>query len=107
MRMRMSMLVVATTALSVVFVGVVLAAGEPTEPIPAAKQAKLLEKFGDQGIDADSDGVLTHEEVKAFFVQKHGDGKAGKHGCGEGKHHGMKEGKHHGMKGGMHSGILD
>ncbi len=28
---------------------------------------RLLDKFGDQGIDADGDGTLTREEVKTFF----------------------------------------
>ena len=41
--------------------------GPCTDPIPADKQAKLLEKFGDQGIDANKDGILTCDEVKAFF----------------------------------------
>jgi Ca2+-binding EF-hand superfamily protein len=38
-----------------------------TDPIPAEKQAKLLKKFGDKGIDANKDGKLTSDEVKAFF----------------------------------------
>ena len=90
MRKQMSMLVAATAALSVVFAGVAVAASEPTESIPAAKQAKLLDKFGDQGIDADGDGVLTHEEVKAFFGEKHHRGATGMHGPKGGEHHGMK-----------------
>lgn len=106
MRMRVYMLVVATAAFAVVSVGVVLAVGEPTEPIPAARHAKLLERFGDQGIDADSDGVLTHEEIKAFFAAKHGHGEARKSGRKEGKHHGMKGCCPGGMKEGMHQGMM-
>ena len=37
------------------------------DPIPADKQANLLKNFGDKGIDADEDGALTCDEVKAFF----------------------------------------
>ncbi len=37
------------------------------QPIPDEKQAKLLETFGDEGIDANEDGVLTREEVREFF----------------------------------------
>ena len=106
MRMRVYKLVVATAACAVASVGVVFATGEPTEPILAAKHAKLLESFGDQGIDADSDGVLIHEEIKAFFAAKHGHGEARKTGCMEGKHHGMKECCPGGMKEGTHHGIM-
>ena len=38
-----------------------------TDPMPADMQAKLLEDFGEKGIDANADGTLTCEEVKAFF----------------------------------------
>ncbi len=114
MRKQMSMLVATTAALSVVFVGVVYAAGEPTEPISAAKQTKLLDKFGDQGIDADGDGVLTHEEVKTFFAEKLHPGAVGMHGVKEGKHqgmcgcfgHGMDKGMQHGMMGRMDYGEM-
>jgi Ca2+-binding EF-hand superfamily protein len=47
-----------------------------TDPIPAEKQAKLLEKFGDKGIDANKDGKLTCEEVQAFFKANPGEKKA-------------------------------
>ncbi|MHC4091269.1 MAG: EF-hand domain-containing protein [Planctomycetota bacterium] len=114
MRKQMSMMVAAAVAMSVAFVGVTFAAGEPTEPIPTAKQTKLLDKFGDEGIDADGDGVLTHEEVKAFFAEKYHPDDAGMHGLKEGKHqgmrgcfgHGMGKGKHHGMMGRMDYGEM-
>jgi Ca2+-binding EF-hand superfamily protein len=73
-------LVVLTFALSAGFVSVALADGEDTRPIPETTQAKMLERFGDEGIDADGDGVLTRDEVKAFFADKRGERKAGKHG---------------------------
>jgi len=41
--------------------------GQCTDPIPAQRQAKLLNDFGDKGIDANGDGALTCDEVKAFF----------------------------------------
>lgn len=37
------------------------------DPMPDGIQTKLLEEFGDAGIDADASGTLTCEEVKAFF----------------------------------------
>src|SRR3989304_7860838 len=37
------------------------------DPIPAEMQAKLLKDFGGKGIDANSDGALTCDEVKTFF----------------------------------------
>ena len=39
------------------------------KPIPEKKQTKLLEQFGDDGIDADGDGVLTRGEVTTFFKE--------------------------------------
>ena len=41
------------------------------DPIPQEKQTKLLEKFGEKGIDADQNGTLTCEETKAFFGKRH------------------------------------
>ena len=38
-----------------------------TDPMPDDLQAKLLNDFGDKGIDANGDGTLTCDEVKAFF----------------------------------------
>jgi len=69
-----------------------------TDPIPDDKQAKLLEHLGEKGIDANSDGKLTCEELKAFFAKnhKHG-GKDGKCGSGKSSHH-WKKGKHHSKK---------
>jgi hypothetical protein len=60
-----------------------------TDPIPADRQAKLLERFGSEGIDANKDGTLTCDEVKAFFAAKFGEMKggctgAGSHGRGKG-----------------------
>ena len=37
------------------------------DPIPDEIQTMLLERFGDDGIDADADGTLTCEEINAFF----------------------------------------
>ncbi|HVP09575.1 MAG TPA: hypothetical protein VMV94_00110 [Phycisphaerae bacterium] len=55
-----------------------------TDPIPAERQAKLLEKFGDKGIDANKDGTLTCDEVKAFF-KANPDLRPHKGGKGKGK----------------------
>ena len=41
--------------------------GSCVDPIPQNRQAQLLERFGERGIDANGDGVLTCEEVNAFF----------------------------------------
>jgi len=38
------------------------------DPIPDGIQARLLDRFGEEGIDADGNGVLTCEEVHAFFA---------------------------------------
>ena len=37
------------------------------DPMADDLQAKLLNDFGDKGIDANGDGTLTCDEVKAFF----------------------------------------
>ncbi len=39
------------------------------DPIPDDMQAGLLERHGSDGIDADGNGVLTCEEVEAFFAE--------------------------------------
>lgn len=97
-------LVLATAALSMAFVCVAIAGDAEGKPDCAGKQANLLEKFGDQGIDADGDGVVSHEEVKAFFAEKHGAGEHCMQGAKEGTHHGMGCGKGHGKMAGMHHG---
>jgi hypothetical protein len=53
------------------------------DPIPQERQAKLLEHFGDKGIDANKDSGLTCDEVKAFF-QANPELRPGPHGCGPG-----------------------
>jgi hypothetical protein len=53
--------------------------------INARRQERLLEKFGDQGIDADGNGTLTVDEVDAFFAENRPQGKRG--ACdGQGPH---------------------
>ena len=58
--------------------------------IPKERQEKLLAAFGDEGIDADGDGVLTRAEVRQFFGDQRGD-KMGRRG---GKHGDMGKGRH-------------
>jgi len=41
-----------------------------TDPMPANKQAKMMKRFGSKGIDANKDGVLTCDEVKAFYATR-------------------------------------
>ncbi len=92
-------LVVPALALVVTCASGALAADETDRPIVCDRQTRLLERFGDQGIDADGDGTLTRDEVHAFFADRHPDctsGKPGKKGCG---HHGMKGCGHYGMRG--------
>lgn len=43
------------------------AGADAARGIPEQRQTKLLEKFGEAGIDADKDGTLTRKEVRAFF----------------------------------------
>lgn len=49
------------------------------KPIRQHKQQRLMERFGDQGIDANGDGILTRAEVQAFHrengFQQHRGGK--------------------------------
>ncbi len=40
------------------------------QPIDEARQERMLERFGDEGIDADGDGILTRDEVRAFFADR-------------------------------------
>lgn len=56
--------------------GVVRAGDGPTNrPLPEQRQQRLLERFEDKGIDADEDGTLTREEVRAFFADRSRDGR--------------------------------
>ena len=56
--------------------------------IPEDKQAQLLGRFGDDGIDANGDGVLTRDEVRDFMQESGLD--FGRGGRGEGR--GPREG---------------
>ena len=92
MRRTMYGFAAATLALSIVFVSTALAEDEADRPIPEARQTRLLEKFGDEGIDANANGVLTREEVRAFFADQYPERMRGNHRKHDG--HGP-----HGMKG--------
>jgi len=96
-------LIAMTVATSVVFAGVALAADVPTKPIPEQRQARLLERFADEGIDADGDGTLTREEVKTFFAEHPDSRPEGKRGFGKGQHDRMR---HKGHKRGNRVGML-
>lgn len=69
-----------TIVTSLMFASAAFAEDEPASPIPEAKQARLLERFGDEGIDADGDGVLTREEVHTFFADSDLPGMHRRHG---------------------------
>lgn len=88
--------------LSAMLVSTAQAQEEGDTPIPEGKQTKLLEKFGDQGIDANDDGTLTQDEVHAFFAEKSGKGAHGK--CNLAGKHGNKGKGHKGEKGCEHHG---
>jgi len=65
--------------------------GQELPPLDTEHQARLLERFGDEGIDADGDGVLTHEEARAFFQERFGGIDLDAHGGhGFGRHRGMR-----------------
>lgn len=60
----------------------------------ANRSERLLEKFGDQGIDADGDGVVSRDEAEAFFKGKfpgRADGTRARR-AGRGFRHGGKRG---------------
>ncbi len=76
-------MILAALAVSAWGAGTVLADDE-SQPIPQARQDRLLEKFGDQGIDANSDGQLTAEEVEKFFADRPALGKGPHHMRGRG-----------------------
>ena len=98
---------VSAIAASLVIVGTTWAGEDTDQQIPEKKLARLLEKFGEEGIDANGDGALTHDEVQAFFAAKHPEGMRGKHGKrGKGKHSGAEGCGHHG-KGQGHHGLGD
>ena len=60
------------------------------------RQAKLLERFGDQGIDGNEDGTLTRDEIMAFFADFDGGGFGKERGEGHGKGpHGRGMGRQH------------
>ncbi len=65
------------------------AASDPADkPIHEKKQTKLLEQFGDDGIDADGDGVLTRDEVSKFFEENPD----------------LRPARQEGLRGGVHKG---
>lgn len=70
-------------------------AAEPTGQ--RDRNARLLERFGDEGIDADGDGIVSRDEARAFFQDKgigrgHGRrGGFGRHDRGSG--HGPRDGR--------------
>lgn len=77
--------------LSVAFASAALTQGKPDKPIPEPRRARLLEQFGDQGIDGNGDGMLTRAEVHEFFADlgfgsrrygfgRGGPGYGGRHG---------------------------
>jgi len=66
--------------LSLTLTGVASARERGDKPIPQQRQAQLLEQFGEQGIDANGDGVLTRAEVRAF---RRGKGLGRTEGAGE------------------------
>ncbi len=72
MRFGVARLMTGACVLSLCFAGAALA-GDDTKPgIPKERQQKLLQQYGDQGIDADGDGVLTREEVRTFLSEMRG-----------------------------------
>jgi Ca2+-binding EF-hand superfamily protein len=118
-------LVMPVLAFVMMFASPAFASDDGDRPVPEAKQTRLLERFGEEGIDANGDGTLTCDEVHAFFAEKypdgvgrghgkrgmkghdgfHKDGRHGKRGCrghdgfGRGGRHGERGPGHHGMRG--------
>lgn len=43
------------------------------QPVPEDVQQRLLDRFGDDGIDANADGVLTRQEIRTFIHDEFGD----------------------------------
>lgn len=65
--------------------------GQNLPPLDTEHQARLLERFGDDGIDGDGDGVLTHEEARAFFQERFGEMDIdARGGPGFGRHDGRR-----------------
>ncbi|MCP4593510.1 MAG: hypothetical protein GY842_22460 [bacterium] len=80
-------------AVSVMVTGTVWADEEQANaPLDQERQSRLLERFGDKGIDADGDGALTRDEVRTFFAEMRGErrrdhrGERGFEGRGFGPH---------------------
>ena len=80
---------------SLLCVSTAAADDQADKPIPEKKQTKLLDQFGDDGIDADGDGVLTQGEVSKFLKEHpdlrparkegwRGDRRGGRKGGGRG-----------------------
>jgi hypothetical protein len=74
------MLAALVFGLAIVGATVALAGDGADKPIPEARQTKLLEKYGEDGIDANEDGVLTRDEVRAFFAERDDEWMPGPHG---------------------------
>jgi len=72
--------------------------GQNLPPLDTEHQTRLLERFGDDGIDGDGDGVLTHEEARAFFQERFGELEIDAHGGPGFGRHGGRRGPGEGMR---------
>lgn len=96
-----SLAAVMTFAVTLTGAGVALAGDDANQPLPEDRKARLLERFGAEGIDANGDGILTRAEVRAFFTEHLPADALGRHGP-----RAMKPGGPGGMKGLRHEGPM-
>ena len=89
---------------SLMLASAAFAEGPPNGAVPEAKQARLLERFGDEGIDADRDGTLTRDEVETFFATNDLPCEKGRFRKGDSKGWGHAEMRGRGGPGGRHRG---
>lgn len=74
------------SAMTLFIAGTALAQDQDGHKLTDEMRENLLDKFGDQGIDSDGDGVLTGEEVREFFANRNHDGQRGKWGARDMRH---------------------
>ncbi len=77
---------VIVSAMTLFIVGTALAQDQKGHQLTDEMRENLLDKFGDQGIDGDGDGILTGEEVREFFANRNHDGKRGNWGSQDKRH---------------------
>jgi Ca2+-binding EF-hand superfamily protein len=84
---------VLTAVAAIICTKAAVAGPQRNREISDERRAKMLERFADEGIDADGDGQLSDNEIRAFRKEHRGDRGKGK---GDRPNHARREGRRRG-----------